>query len=97
MDTRKIADDEESSVSPPTEAVVASRTVRLYNVLRSYIRLQSCRVIKAHQAAETQMGMKSGMSARIRDVWATNLEQEMSVLRQLIQKYPYVSMVCMSE
>jgi len=49
---------------------------------------------QAHQAADAQMGMKSGMAARIREVWANNLEQEMAVLRQLIQKYPYVSMVC---
>ncbi len=36
-------------------------------------------------------GMAKG---RIRDVWRTNLAQEMAVIRSLIGKYPYVSMVC---
>jgi CCR4-NOT transcription complex subunit 7/8 len=30
---------------------------------------------------------------RIRDVWASNLAQEMQNLRELIDKYPYISMV----
>lgn len=30
---------------------------------------------------------------RIRDVWRGNLAQEMNVLRGLIEKYPYISMV----
>ena len=36
--------------------------------------------------------MKSGAMGRIREVWRHNLDQEMAVLRQLILKYPYVSM-----
>ncbi|KAK4979576.1 CCR4-NOT core DEDD RNase subunit [Elasticomyces elasticus] len=45
-----------------------------------------------HQAEAAQMGIKSGAAARIREVWKSNLEQEMGILRQLIMKYPFVSM-----
>ena len=30
---------------------------------------------------------------QIRDVWASNLEQEMAQVRNLVTQYPYVSMV----
>jgi CCR4-NOT transcription complex subunit 7/8 len=30
---------------------------------------------------------------RIRDVWAGNLHEEMALLRQLVDKYPYIAMV----
>jgi len=49
---------------------------------------------QAHQAEAAQLGIKSGLAGRIREVWAHNLEHEMVLLRQLITKYPYVSMVC---
>lgn len=29
----------------------------------------------------------------VREVWASNLEQEMAVLRDLVERYPYLSMV----
>ena len=48
-----------------------------------------------HAAATGEAGLatiKSGAMGRIREVWRQNLEQEMAVLRQLIVKYPYVSM-----
>jgi CCR4-NOT transcription complex subunit 7/8 len=35
---------------------------------------------------------KTGQAARIREVWKQNLDTEMHMLRQLIQKYPYVAM-----
>ena len=34
-----------------------------------------------------------GMGGRIRDVWRNNLAQEMQILRQLVDSYPYISMV----
>lgn len=39
-------------------------------------------------------GMAKG---RIRDVWRGNLAQEMAVLRMMVEKYPYISMVCLSQ
>lgn len=48
----------------------------------------------AHQLEAATMDNKTGANSRIRQVWRHNLEQEMAVLRQLIIKYPYVSMVC---
>lgn len=29
----------------------------------------------------------------IREVWATNLEEEMDEIRHIVEKYPYVAMV----
>lgn len=48
----------------------------------------------AHQLEAATMDAKAGATGRIRQVWKQNLEQEMAVLRQLVIKYPYVSMVC---
>lgn len=39
-------------------------------------------------------GSKAQLKSRIRDVWRGNLAQEMALMRELIEKYPYVSMVC---
>lgn len=30
----------------------------------------------------------------IKDVWANNLEEEMEKIRNIVDKYPYVAMVC---
>lgn len=47
----------------------------------------------SHAAAEAGLtGVKAGAMGRIREVWRHNLDQEFAVLRQLIVKYPYVSM-----
>jgi CCR4-NOT transcription complex subunit 7/8 len=46
----------------------------------------------SHAAEAGLLAAKSGPVARIREVWRQNLDQEMAILRQLIQKYPYVSM-----
>ncbi|KXT02274.1 hypothetical protein AC578_5069 [Pseudocercospora eumusae] len=45
-----------------------------------------------HQIDAAGMGMKTGAAARIREVWRHNLDAEMHMLRQLIQKYTFVSM-----
>jgi len=44
-------------------------------------------------AVRGQDGAKGVAGQRIRDVWRSNLHQEMDVLRSLIEHYPYVSMV----
>ena len=33
-----------------------------------------------------------GKTVEIRDVWASNLEEEMANIRDIIEKYPYVAM-----
>lgn len=34
-----------------------------------------------------------GKTIEIRDVWASNLDKEMEIIRELIEKYRYVAMV----
>ena len=38
-------------------------------------------------------GAKHQTKGRIREVWQSNLAQEMQILRSLVEKYPYISMV----
>ena len=45
------------------------------------------------QARRNKTGSKSQQDLRIRDVWASNLTEEMDLLEQLVEKYPYISMV----
>jgi CCR4-NOT transcription complex subunit 7/8 len=56
----------------------------------------------AHGAALQQQAANDVMSiagqaktghGRIREVWKHNLHEEMSILRELVDKYPYISMV----
>jgi hypothetical protein len=35
----------------------------------------------------------NGQHVEIRDVWASNLEEEMEKIREIVEKYPYVAMV----
>lgn len=44
-------------------------------------------------AVRGQDGAKGTQGQRIRDVWRSNLHQEMDMLRSLIDQYPYISMV----
>lgn len=49
-----------------------------------------------HQAHDGRLALETkagGVKTRIRDVWKHNLAQEMAILRQLVEKYPYISMV----
>ena len=51
------------------------------------------------QMQRTNGGAAKGhIKSRIREVWRGNLAQEMAVLRELVDKYPYISMVrpCLS-
>lgn len=49
-----------------------------------------------HQGHDGRLAMEgkgSSVKTRIRDVWRHNLAQEMAVLRSLVERYPYISMV----
>ena len=39
-------------------------------------------------------GMKGNETDCIVEVWAKNMEEEFARIRQIVQEYPYVSMVC---
>lgn len=39
------------------------------------------------------MPRANNMSGRIREVWETNMEAEFAIIRSLVDKYPYISMV----
>jgi CCR4-NOT transcription complex subunit 7/8 len=49
-----------------------------------------------HQGQDGRLvieGKANSIKTRIRDVWKHNLAQEMAVLRRLVERYPYISMV----
>ena len=41
----------------------------------------------------SEQGSRSAAKGRIRDVWKGNLEEEMALLRHLVDKYPYIALV----
>jgi CCR4-NOT transcription complex subunit 7/8 len=45
------------------------------------------------QQTHDMRGVHGEQAARIRQVWKHNLNEEMAILRVLIDKYPYISMV----
>ena len=49
-----------------------------------------------HGTASGVFATPDGKKVEIRDVWASNLEEEMENIRRVIEKYPYVAMVCHS-
>lgn len=49
---------------------------------------------QAHEAANPGSYPARGVNTRVREVWQSNLHQEFDLLRQLVDKYPYISMVC---
>jgi CCR4-NOT transcription complex subunit 7/8 len=60
---------------------------------------QEARMRFAHGAQLQQEALNrrpdsaKAMGQRIREVWRTNLHQEMDLLRSLVDQYPYISMV----
>jgi CCR4-NOT transcription complex subunit 7/8 len=48
---------------------------------------------QAHEAANAGAYPQKGVNARVREVWKHNLHQEFHILRQLVDRYPYISMV----
>lgn len=55
--------------------------------------LQQQQQIKEQLRREGGMGPKGPVKNRIRDVWRGNLQQEMGLLREMVEQYPYISMV----
>ena len=55
--------------------------------------LQQQQQIKDQLRKEGGMGPKGPVKNRIRDVWRGNLQQEMGLLREMVEQYPYISMV----
>ena len=48
---------------------------------------------QSHDSRMVIEGKANSVKTRIRDVWKHNLAQEMAILRRLVEKYPYISMV----
>lgn len=42
---------------------------------------------------QQEQGLRQGGMSRIREVWAGNLEKEMEIIRGLVDRFPFVSMV----
>jgi CCR4-NOT transcription complex subunit 7/8 len=50
--------------------------------------------LQLQQAQEAAASVAArGANQRIREVWKNNIQQEMATIRQLVDKYPYISMV----
>lgn len=48
--------------------------------------------VLAKTEASGKFRTADGKTVEIRDVWASNLDEEMEIIRELIEKYPYVAM-----
>lgn len=57
------------------------------------VQIQQQQQLHQGQDGRLMIEGKSVIKTRIRDVWKHNLAQEMAVLRRLVEKYPYISMV----
>lgn len=78
------------------DASAAARHAAQLGFMRAAQFQQSQQQQQAAQMAQERLVLenKSGIKSRIRDVWKHNLAQEMATLRSLVEKYPYISMVC---
>jgi CCR4-NOT transcription complex subunit 7/8 len=50
--------------------------------------------LQGQQHGMAEHGSRAQSKGRIREVWKHNLEEEIAALRNLIDKYPFVAMVC---
>ena len=57
------------------------------------IQLQQQQQVREQMRRGSGGASRAQLKSRIRDVWRGNLAQEMHILRGLIDRYPYVSMV----
>lgn len=48
---------------------------------------------QAHGGMSEPVARGQANKGRIREVWKSNLHEEMAMLRQLVDKYPYIAMV----
>lgn len=55
--------------------------------------LQQQQQMKEQMRREGGMGPKGQLKSRIRDVWRGNLLQELELLREMVEQYPFISMV----
>ena len=55
--------------------------------------MQQQQLNQAHDGRLALEAKAGAVKSRIRDVWKHNLAQEMATLRQMVEKYPYISMV----
>lgn len=55
--------------------------------------LQQQQQMKEQMRREGGTGPKAQLKNRIRDVWRGNLAHEIALLREMVEQYPYISMV----
>lgn len=69
---------------------LASHAAQMGFARGAQMQQQQLHHVDGRLALESKAG---AVKSRIRDVWKHNLAHEMAVLRSLVDKYPYISMV----